>query len=499
MSAPLSPSGDPSATGREASWPLIALTATMLVARLIAAGHVHLTEDEAYYRLWSMAPALGYYDHPPMIAWWIWLGRHIAGDSALGVRLLPILASAATCFLVFDLARLVGADRTTAVRAGIWFNAMLLVAAGGFLAVPDAPASLFWTATLACVLRAARGGSWRWWAAAGLTAGLAALSKYSALFLAPGVLLCLAVTPSGRGRLRSPGPWLACLIAVGVFSLNVLWNANHQWLTFHKQFGRIAVHSFEPRYLIELIAGQAVLLNPVIAIFLAAAVVKPAGADERSVKLSPLIAVSAPFALYLLIHSLHDRVQAHWPAPIYPALAVIAAVTAERLIERPVWRRLAFAAPIFGLTMGAIALIYILIPARYLGGASDVAAPVRGWSTFATDLDRLRGPSGAAWIGAASYGVAAELADEPQLKAPITQLTERDRWTTLEPGGAPDFSKPGLVVDLPRRVTYSSLSRCFAEVEPLGYLSRGAPQGRQTAYAVFRVASSKRDIPRMGC
>ena len=25
-----------------------------------------------------------------MIAWWIWLGRQIAGDTALGVRLLPI-------------------------------------------------------------------------------------------------------------------------------------------------------------------------------------------------------------------------------------------------------------------------------------------------------------------------------------------------------------------------------------------------------------------------
>ena len=499
MSAPPSLSGEPREAGRGASWPLIVLTATMLVARLLVAGHVHLTEDEAYYRLWSMAPALGYYDHPPMIAWWIWLGRHIAGDSALGVRLLPILASAASCFLVFDLARLVGADRATAVRAGVWFNAMFLVAAGGFLAVPDAPASLLWTATLACVLRAVRDGSWRWWAAAGLTGGLAALSKYSALFLAPGVLLWLAVTPAGRVRLRTPGPWLACLIAAGVFSLNVLWNADHQWLTFHKQFGRIAVHSFAPRYLIELVAGQAVLLNPLIAIFLAAAVVKPAGAGEGPAKLTPLIAMSAPFAFYLLIHGLHDRVQAHWPAPIYPALAVIAAMTAERLIKRPVWRGLAFAVPVFGLTMGLIALIYILIPVRYIGGVPDVAAPIRGWPTFATDLDRLRGPSTAAWIAAASYGLVAELADEPQLNAPITQLTERSRWTTLEPGGAPDFSKPGLVVDLPRRITLSSLSRCFARVEPLGFLSRGAPQGRQTAYAVFRVTSPKRDIARVGC
>ena len=499
MSAPLSPSGEPRAAGRRALWPLIAVTVAMLALRLGVGANIHLTEDEAYYRLWSMAPALGYYDHPPMIAWWIWLGRHIAGDTALGVRLLPILASAATSLLVFDLARLVGADRATTLRAGSWFNAMLLVAAGGFLAVPDAPASLFWTATLVCVLRAARDNSWRWWAAAGLAAGLATLSKYSALFLAPGVLLWLIVTPSGRGRLRTLGPWLACLIAAGVFSLNVLWNADHQWLTFHKQFGRIAAHRFAPRYLIELIAGQAVLLNPIIAIFVGTAFVRRVDVDARMAKLAPLIAVSAPFTLYLVIHSLHDRVQAHWPAPIYPALAVIAAVAAEGVMGRPVWRRLATAAPALGFAICAVALIYLSTPLGGSGVIPDLAAPIRGWPAFTADLDRLRGRSGSAWIGTASYGVAAELADEPRPGAPITQLAERDRWATLNPGGDPDFSKPGLVVDLPRRVSVSSLSRCFGQVEPLGVLSRGGFEGRPTAYAVFRVATPKRDVARLGC
>ena len=32
---------------------------------------VPLTEDEAYYRLWSARLQMGYFDHPPMIAWWI--------------------------------------------------------------------------------------------------------------------------------------------------------------------------------------------------------------------------------------------------------------------------------------------------------------------------------------------------------------------------------------------------------------------------------------------
>src|SRR5580698_4380413 len=183
MSAPTSASGS-----RAGTWnfsPAATLVAVVLAAtalRLLAGALIPLTEDEAYYRLWSMRPAFGYYDHPPMIAWQIWLGRQIAGDGPLGVRLIPTLATAATSFVAFDTARLMGLGERVAARAGVWLNATLLVGFAGGLAVPDAPNALFWVAALWCVLRAMR-GSRVWWLAAGVAAGLACLSKYSALFL----------------------------------------------------------------------------------------------------------------------------------------------------------------------------------------------------------------------------------------------------------------------------------------------------------------------------
>ena len=62
---------------------MIAVVTVLLAARIGFAGAIHLTEDEAYYRLWAKAPALGYFDHPPMIAWWIWAGVHGVGDTPL--------------------------------------------------------------------------------------------------------------------------------------------------------------------------------------------------------------------------------------------------------------------------------------------------------------------------------------------------------------------------------------------------------------------------------
>ncbi|MGI9170819.1 MAG: glycosyltransferase family 39 protein [Caulobacteraceae bacterium] len=498
MSAPRSPSGDGPVAGRGVPFSLIAVVALTSAIRLIAGASLHLTEDEAYYRLWSLAPAFGYYDHPPMIAWWIWLGRQIAGDTPLGARLIPIAACAATSFLAFDLARQAGANGRAAARAGVWWNAMPLIAAGGLLAIPDAPATLFWTASLCCAMRAARASSTRWWLAAGLMAGLAALSKYSALFLAPGILLWLAWTPQGRARLRQPGPWLAALLAVFLFSLNLAWNATHHWLTVAKQFGRVAPTGLAPWRLVEFLLVQVLLLNPLVAAFVVRAVTRRPETDHGGLTIAPFVATSAPFVAYLLIHALHDRVQGHWAAPIYPALAIVAAAGADRIAGSPAWARLKAATPCLGFGACVMLLAWVALPPAFTGDF-DLARPVRGWPAFANQVEALRVRRGAAWIGTASYGLDAELADEPAVRAPVFQISERVRYRGLSTGAAPDLSRPGLLVDLPRRIDPRALRRCFARVTALGAIARGEPGGAQTVYAATLVSAPRRDLLRTGC
>src|ERR1700722_7195334 len=96
---------------------LIVFLIAVTLARLAAAAFIPLSEDEAYYRLWATSLQLGYYDHPPMIAWWIRAGMTLAGDNPLGVRLLPALSSGATSLLMFDLVRRLGAPDRAALRA----------------------------------------------------------------------------------------------------------------------------------------------------------------------------------------------------------------------------------------------------------------------------------------------------------------------------------------------------------------------------------------------
>jgi 4-amino-4-deoxy-L-arabinose transferase-like glycosyltransferase len=489
MSAPTSADAAADRPARGAVSPRAALLLVVLAAtavRLAVSALAPLSEDEAYYRLWSMRPAFGYLDHPPMIAWCVWLGRAVAGDTPLGVRLTPVLAAAITSLLTFDLARVAGLGDRVAARAGIWLNATVLMGLGGQLAVPDAPNTLFWTAALCCAFRATRRPAW--WLAAGVAAGLACLSKYSALFLAPGLLLWLALTPDGRRRLATPWPWLAAVIAIAIFAPNIAWNAEHGWLTFAKQFGRVPGRGFAPIYLLKLLVDQALLLNPMIVVFLVIAV-------RRRVAW-PLLAIAAPFCAYLVAHSLHDAVQGQWPAPLYPMFAIAAAAAAETATGWRVGLRAAAAPVAFAIDLAVFG--FILSPAGTALPFRDPSAILRGWPTFGATVEHARIGAGAAWVGAPTYGLAAQLAAAPAIHAPATEIYERERFTFETPAERADFGKPGLVVVPARDAGEAALRLCFGDVQPLAEIDRG--QGRSAApYSIYRVARPRQDIERDGC
>ena len=46
-----------------------ALVVAVTAAKIALAHHWPLLADEAYYWVWSLRPALGYFDQPPLWAW----------------------------------------------------------------------------------------------------------------------------------------------------------------------------------------------------------------------------------------------------------------------------------------------------------------------------------------------------------------------------------------------------------------------------------------------
>lgn len=480
-----------------------AVVAALTLVRLAVAGYAPLTEDEAYYRLWALHPAFGYLDHPPMVAWWMAGGMAVAGDTALGVRLVSVLSVVVGSLALWRSAMIVAADERTAARAVIWFNATLLVGIGSVIATPDQPATLFWGLALWAVLEKVRAGEGRWWLAVGLFAGLGLQSKYSMLFLGAGLVLWLVVSAERRRWLLDPWLWAGGLLAMLLFAPVIAWNAAHEWASFEKQFGRAAASEWTLAYLPELLGGQIGLLGPLMVPFVVAGLwlagrrrqpaVEPAERERTGeAGRSLLVLSSIPFALYLVVHALHDRVQANWPAPLYPAFALIAADAAARTGDlhgrtgRVLSALRAWVAPV-GIVTGLVAFLLLMHPSGFGLAGLDPARRYRGWDAAAAEIEAKRLEAGAVWIATGAYGPTAMLSWE--LKGvPVVQLDERLRYAAAPAPPADLLARPGLLVLRDGAGETERLTARFRFAEPLGTVTRRADNATVARYALFRVS-----------
>ncbi|MDD5203630.1 MAG: glycosyltransferase family 39 protein, partial [Sulfurimonas sp.] len=99
--------------------------------------------DEAYYWMWSHHLQSGYYDHPPMIAYLIYLTNFIS-ESQWGVRLVNVFSFSIAALYIFKLSSEMF-DEHIALNAVIIFSSLILVHAGYIITTPDSPLILFWT------------------------------------------------------------------------------------------------------------------------------------------------------------------------------------------------------------------------------------------------------------------------------------------------------------------------------------------------------------------
>jgi len=324
---------------------------TMLcLFRLWAASRVSLFPDEAYYWVWSRALAAGYFDHPPMVALWIRAGTAIAGQTALGVRLLGPISQLVAAWLIARTARdlLPEAGEQGWLGAGLLMNATLFWGVAGEVMTPDVPLLFFWVAALWAMGRLIATGQAAWWLAVGLFVGLALASKYTAILFPAGILIWM-LEPSRRFWWRSPWPYFGGAIATALFAPVLWWNFTHHWASFVRQGGRLDDFKLGRALGSEfgLVFGQIAAATPVVAALCALGAVAVAR-RWREPAAGLLAAMIWPGAALFVEHALGDRVQANWPAVLYPAAVIAAGLVASRWRWPGIW---------FGLAVGGLVLV----------------------------------------------------------------------------------------------------------------------------------------------
>lgn len=247
---------------RPVHWRVFALAIVIysVTARLLYGGFMDLIPEEAYY--WSYAQHLdyGYLDHPPMVAWAIWLATRLLGHSELAVRLPAMLCWIGMSYFIWKSAHTLF-NRTTAFVATALVACLPMCFLGGILATPDAFLYVSWAGCVYFIQCALLLGCKRAWYAAGLFAGLGLLSKYTIGLWVLSVFLFLLIDRRARRWWRRPGPYLAILIALAVFSPVIVWNAQNGWASFLFQSSRRLSHRGEFG-LFELLGAMVILVTP---------------------------------------------------------------------------------------------------------------------------------------------------------------------------------------------------------------------------------------------
>jgi 4-amino-4-deoxy-L-arabinose transferase-like glycosyltransferase len=477
------------------------VTVLALVAlRLVGAAWTPLTFDEAYYWMWSKHLAFGYYDHPPMVALVIRAGTLIAGDTELGVRLVSILLALPMSFALYRTAAILFGGQRVAATATILLNVTLMAAVGTLIVTPDSPllvASSFVMFFLAKVLETGRG---TWWLAVGAAVGMALLSKYTALFFGPAILVWLVSVPKLRRWLVSPWPYLGGAVALAIFSPVILWNADHGWVSFVKQIGRSRIEDFKPSFIGELIPTQIAFATPLVFVLGAMGLYALLKRDSGALAARALInAIFWTIVVYFMWHSLHARVEANWFAPVYPAFAIAAAVAAhltrwDLRRQRVVDFCLRWASPV-GILM--FALLIVQANTGVLSGFrrdATVRSVGVGWPELAAGIEAVRVRTGAACVLAPDYGTTSWLAFYLPKDTCVVQPTQRIRWVNMPEPDPAQLSGKLLYVDEVRSTVQPYVKETFARIERVAELKRMRGPLTIETYALDLLDGAKRDV-----
>ncbi len=482
----------------------IVLTILLLTAiRFFVAAHAGLLWDEPYYWMWSRHLAAGYYDHPPMVAWWVAAGTALLGDGPLGLRFLFVLNTAATALAAYGIGRVLFGERVGQISA-LWVNVTPLLGIAGMIATPDGPSVLFWTLTIlayAMVVRTERGS---WWLAVGALAGLGLLSKYTNLFLGIGIVLSLLLDARLRRWFASPWLWAGGLLAAIVFLPVVLWNADNDWISFRFQFGRLGEARFTPVYLLTLLIVQPLVFNPYAFVFLVkgARLCLDRAPFGRNIGL--LITTAIPAVLFIIIQSTHGEVLQHWLAPVFPALTVAAVAAASTVPDDArhwLLRRIRTDVVPFAILAAIVVWLYALLPLdRYYPG-NDPLNSIRGWPQFAADVERAKIGAGTAWIATTDYETTAELTYELRGAATVVPITEPARYAFMPSPDAAMIDQPAIIIV--GRHAYDRLAEaiagCFEALsEPVTIERRGSGRVLGT-YLAFRAEGPTPSLVSRGC
>lgn len=321
-----------------------------LVIKLALAALLPLTNDEAYYWVWSQHLQLSYFDHPPMVAWLYWLGDWLnfyRGTYGGMVRWPGVLLGHATLALWLMILKPYLDDR----QRFYWLLLALLsplVGGTNLLVTPDLPLLFFNALSLWIFYQ------WRkqahWWLALlfGLSMGLGFSSKYVMVLFPLSLFPLVLLSKEVRIPFLKQLGWIVLGGILGTLPV-WLWNLLNDFASIKFQMDHGLGRAWKPSWTLEYIGVQIGLIFPVVLYWALRA--------RRRLPVIFHLLAWVPL-LFFFTTTARGYVEANWPIVAYPAVFALAVVSLPRNI-RGIQATLA----IWATLLTGLAMVIILQPA----------------------------------------------------------------------------------------------------------------------------------------
>ncbi len=321
---------------------------------LLQAGLTPIDADEAYYWMYAQQLDWGYFDHPPLVALLVSLGKDWLPGS-LGLRFGHVLLGTATVAGLWRLAGRPPAGPAALVLALLIF-AQPMLQVYGFIATPDGPllagAVAFWLA-LRRFLRTPSPANALLWGAA---MAFMIYAKYHGI-------LVIAFTVIALPRLwRQPWFYLAGAFGAALYLPHLYWQYLHDFPSFRYHLsGRN--DAYQLKYTTGYLLNQLLIFCPLFLYHYAKILFPPRPLPQHHAEERAMYWNIFAFLAFFLYGSTNGHTEAQWTAVLCIPLTVL---LYRRALARPAWLRQLRTLGLIAAGLFLLARLLLIAPREWL-------------------------------------------------------------------------------------------------------------------------------------
>ena len=296
------------------------MSITLLRIYALYVSPIELSVDEAQYWDWSHSIEFGYFTKPPMIAWVIALSTKIFGNEEWVVRLCSPLIHLSISLILWATSQFAFGGKAGKLAALIWIFTPA-ASLGSFIISTDTPLLLFWSFSIFFIFKLFHNETHIIAILAGISIGLAFLSKYAALYFIIFLIMWWLIYDRNK-NLSITYIFILLVTSMLVASGNIYWNYVNEFVTVNHTVSNanLTEIEFNLTNVISFLSSQLLVFGP---IFLLLYMFLVFDCFLQKGKLSLLALLSLPIILLITIQSFLKISNPNWAISAYIGATII--------------------------------------------------------------------------------------------------------------------------------------------------------------------------------